>query len=100
VHQDTALNQYNSARSMTISNSNFANMSSAGILAHPGPPMLARHVGSILGSGTTAILPGDVFRSTFAGEQVDLLVYGNTFSNMPLGVRMNSEVGNNATQQD
>ena len=98
---NTALNQYNSAMAMTISNSNFANMSSAGILAHPGPATgLARNVGPTLGSGDTAIPTGSVFRSDFAGTQVNLFVYGNTFSNMPVGVRMNAETGNDDSQQD
>ncbi|MFO0954058.1 MAG: hypothetical protein U0835_23465 [Isosphaeraceae bacterium] len=97
---DTALNQYNSSRAMAISNSNFANMSSAGVLSHPGPNMLARNVGTTLGSGDTAVLPGDVFRAGFASEPVNLFMYGNTFANMPLGVRMNSETGNNDTQQN
>lgn len=97
---DTALNQYNSARAMAITNSNFANMSSAGILSHPGPNEIGRNVGVTMGTGDTAILPRAVFRTAFAGEQVDLLATGNTFSNMPVGVRMNSETGNDDSQQD
>ena len=97
----TALNQYNSAKSMMIMDSNFSNMSSAGVLAHPGPANgLARNVGAPLGTGTTAILTGQVFRTAFAGEPVDLFLYNNTFSNMPVGVRMNSDTGNDNTQQN
>ncbi len=97
----TGLNQYNSAKSMMIMDSNFSNMSSAGVLAHPGPTNgLARNVGDPLGTGTTAILTGQVFRTAFAGEPVDLFFYNNTFSNMPVGVRMNSDTGNNDTQQN
>ena len=76
-------------------------MSSAGVLAHPGPANgLARNVGAPLGTGTTAILTGQVFRTTLAGEPVDLFLYNNTFSNMPVGVRMNSDTGNDNTQQN
>ena len=68
------------------------------MLAHPGPANgLARNVGAPLGTGTTAILTGQVFRTAFAGEPVDLFLYNNTFSNMPVGVRMNSDTGNDDT---
>ncbi len=95
------LNQNNSARAMSIIDSNFSNMSSAGVLAHPGPANgQARNVGTTLGSGTTAVLPGQVFRTTLAGEPVDLYLYGDTFSNMPVGVRMNSDIGNDNTAEN
>jgi hypothetical protein len=98
---NTTLNQYNSAKSMMIMDSNFSHMSSAGVLAHPGPANgLARNVGTPLGTGTTAILTGQVFRTAFAGEPVNLFLYNNTFSNMPVGVRMNSDTGNDSTQQN
>jgi len=95
------LNQYNSAKSLAIIGSNFSYMSSAGVLAHPGPANgQARNVGPTLGSGTTAIVTGGVFRTTLAGEPVDLFLYNNTFSNMPVGVRMNSDTGNDNTAQN
>lgn len=95
------LNEFNTAQAMTFANSNFRNFSSAGILAHPGQANgLFRNVGATIGTGDTAIINGQVGRSGFAGQPVDLFLYNNTFSNMPVGVRMNSETGNDATQQN
>jgi hypothetical protein len=95
------LNQYNSAKAMMVLDSNFSNMSSAGILVHPGPANgLARNVGVPLGTGTTAIATGQVFRTTLAGEPVAMFLYDNTFSTMPVGVRMNSDTGDDNTAQN
>jgi hypothetical protein len=71
--------QFNSARAMTISNSNLSNFSQVGVLAHPGPG--------------NALIPGGGRQSTpgFRGFPTLTYLVNNTISNMPVGVRIRSE---------
>lgn len=92
----TPVNQNNSSKAMTISNSNLNNFSQIGVLAHPGNNMLARDVSSLLGFPTidlTAPASSLGWRPGFRGQSIDLLMYNNVLANMPSGVRMNSETG-------
>ena len=85
---NTYLNQFNTARSWTISNSNLSDFSQTAVLAHPGFNMIYRDLGSLGGfAGINAQIP----RSGLRGQPIDLLMYNNTISNTPTGVRMISD---------
>ena len=96
---DTALNQYNAARAMTISNSNLANLSSAGSCSTPAPTCWR---------ATSVIPPGPgpppSSRRRLRGgirRRAGRSAWSTTtrFANMPIGVRVNSETGTSTTTQ-
>ena len=88
------LTQNNMAKAMTISNSNLASFSQVGVLTYSGFNAIGRDVGPLAGFGAIDDKNlGRTFRTTFPGQPVDLLMYNNTISNMPTGVRMTTTTG-------
>ena len=71
--------QYNTAKAMTVSNSNFSNFSQVGFIAHPSgvaqldAPAIARNAAGLRGPGTLTFF------------------VNNTFSNNPQGIRIDGE---------
>ncbi len=83
------LEQFNTSKAMTISNSNLSTFSQAGVIAHPSyVPQI--HLLLNPSAGTVPLA-----RGTTMGQSVVTLMYNNTLSNMPTGVRINSETVNN-----
>ncbi len=76
--------QFNSANSITISNSNLSTFRDAGVYAHPGFPAIVRTIG-LVGAGFPARVPGLI------GQPNNLFLLNNTIANMPVGVRVNSD---------
>lgn len=90
-------NQFNSSIAMTISNSNLSNFSSAGVFVHPGFDALVRTL-PLQQPQPGAFLP--ITRvGGLRGLGVDLFLYNNVLANMPIGVRVNAETGDNTTGQ-
>ena len=87
--------QFNSANSMTISNSNIADFRDAGVFAYPGFGALVRIVDPVTGTG---FFPED--RTGLRGQPVNLFLVNNTFANLPVAVRINGEVTNGFGQGD
>jgi hypothetical protein len=86
---NTPLHQFNTAKAMTISNSNLASFSQVGVLTHPSG---SAQIELLLNppAGTAPIARGNL-----RGQPVDLFMVNNTISNTPVGVRMVSENQNN-----
>ncbi len=82
--------QLNTAKAMTISNSNLYDFSQAGVIAHPSG-VNQIHLLLFPPQGTAPIARDGTFR----GEPVLLFLYNNTIANMPVGVRINSETVDN-----
>ncbi len=81
--------QYNSPKSLTVSDSNFNDFFTAGFYAHPGYQAIL--VNANFGSGTPPALFG---RATdFNGEPTHDYFYNDTFSNMPTGIYILSQAG-------
>ena len=79
--------QYNTAKALTISNSNLASFSQAGVIAHPSGSNqihFQKH--------PTAPQPE---RGSALGEPVLLHLYNNTIANTPVAIRINAETANN-----
>ncbi|MDB5349012.1 MAG: hypothetical protein JWN86_259 [Planctomycetota bacterium] len=82
----TPSTQYNTAKAMTVSNSNLANFSQTGFLAHPSNTTQLSVIGGIAGG------PALVARATVTYGQPTLTFFvNNTFANMPTAVRINSD---------
>ena len=89
---DGANSQYNTAKAMTVSNSNISNFSQVGFLAHPGfPAITALPGGSIFGS----------VRDTAGSRGQPTLTYfvNNSFTGSPVGVKIVSEDSTDALLQ-
>lgn len=85
--------QLNTAKAMTISNSNFSNFSQVGVISRPaGVTTLVRDPSSAFGG----VLRDPTGRR---GEGTLLYLVNNTFSNMPMAVRINSETVDNPTNE-
>ncbi|MHC5540814.1 Ig-like domain-containing protein, partial [Singulisphaera rosea] len=69
--QSNAAYQQNTNKQLTISNSNLANFSQVGVFSHPGFQLVL-----------------DGVRAPIDGTNVELLMYNDTLSNMPVGVRV------------
>lgn len=82
----TANTQYNTAKAMTVSNSNIAYMSQAGFIAHPSytSQLPVDFGGNVIG---TPARPSPVF-----GEPTLTYLVNNTFSNSPMGVRIVGDI--------
>ena len=79
--------QYNSPKSLTVSNSNFNDFLTAGFYAHPGP-------GSAIIAAVNFTTTTPVGRtSNYNGEPTHDYFYNDTFSNMPTGVYILSQSG-------
>jgi hypothetical protein len=84
--------QYNTAKAMTISNSNLAFFSQDVLLAHPSGFGMIAH--DVLGEFTATEYQGGYFRnSSTAGEPTDLYMVNDTISNSPFGVNVLSNTG-------
>ncbi len=78
--------QTNISKGFAISNSKFDSFSQAGLVVHPGP-------GNVIAIAQNyAATPG---RIGALGEPTNTFVYNTSFSNMPSGVRINSETADN-----
>ncbi len=85
---NTPATQFNTAKAMTISDSNFSNFSQVGFIAHPSGAtqidLLAAPVGTFQLPARDTILHGQPTLTYFVND---------TFSNMPVGVRINADGG-------
>lgn len=87
---NAAGHQYNTAKAMTISNSNLHGFSQVGVIAYP----------SGVNQIAVLLFPVDEFPPVnrdgeARGQAVFMYLVNNTLSNMPTGVRINSETVNN-----
>jgi hypothetical protein len=85
-------NQFNTAKAMTISNSNLRDFSQAGVIAHPSG------VSQIHFMQNPPQGQAPIGRGGWLGQPVYLFMYNNVIANMPVGVRINSETANNDVQ--
>ncbi len=74
--------QYNTAKAMTISNSNLSDFSQVGIISHPSGVDALNAGGLAPGSQTGVRL------TNYRGPSPLLYLHGNTIANMPVGVRI------------
>ncbi|QDV37134.1 S8 family serine peptidase [Tautonia plasticadhaerens] len=82
----TPATQFNSVKSMTISNSNLSTFLDAGVFVYPGYNALGRLIDPATG---TATVLGE--RTGVRGQAVNLFMVNNTIANMPVAVRVNAE---------
>jgi hypothetical protein len=90
------INQFNSAMTFTISDSNLADFSDAAVFVHPDAvnSLYADYTG--IKNPTFASFPA---RGGLVGEPVYLYMYNNTISNSAQGVHINSSQGADASGQ-
>jgi hypothetical protein len=86
---DGFVEQYNTAKAMTISNSNLSSFSQVGVIAHPSG---VGQIHVLLNPPAGTPILG---RDTLIGQPVLLNMVNNTIANMPTGVRINADTQDN-----
>jgi hypothetical protein len=89
----TPSTQYNTAKAMTISNSNFANFSQIGFIAHPSG---AAALDLVIAGGFSSVARN---QNGWIGQPTLTLLLNNTFANMPGAIRINGPTTNDDTFQ-
>ena len=85
----TVVTQYNTAKAITVSNSNIADFSQVGFLAHP-----SRSAQLSFYQIPPPNQPAFARGATVVGQPTLSFFYNNTFANIPTAVRINSENAN------